>query len=82
MSQYDAMRALASGNNQPNLNAEMIANVHISLPPLKVQRKLVERVATARAEMARERAAAAQLRQTIAAEVESLILGAKPLKPA
>ena len=41
-----------------------------------------ERVTAARAEMARERAAAAQLRQTIAAEVESLILGAKPLKPA
>lgn len=82
MSQYDAMRTLASGNNQPNLNAEMIANLQISLPPLKIQRKLVERVTVARAEIARERAAAAELRQTIAAEVESLILGTKSLKQA
>ena len=82
MSQYDAMRALASGNNQPNLNAEMIANLQIALPPLEVQRKLVERVTAARAEIARERAAAAALRQTIAAEVEALILGTQPVKQA
>jgi len=47
-----------------------------------VQRKLVERVTAARAEMARERTAAAALRQTIAAEVEALILGIQPFKPA
>ena len=47
-----------------------------------VQRKLVERVTAARAEMARERTAAAALRQTIAAEVEGLILGPEPLKEA
>jgi hypothetical protein len=44
-----------------------------------VQRKLVECVTAARAEIARERAAAAQLRQTIAAEVEALILGTERL---
>jgi restriction endonuclease S subunit len=82
MSQYDAMRALASGNNQPNLNAEMIANLQIALPPLEVQRKLVERVTAARAEIAHERAATAALRQTIAAEVEALILGTQPVKQA
>jgi len=38
------------------------------LPPLAVQRKLVERVTAVRAEIASERAAAAQLRQTIAAD--------------
>jgi len=32
--------------------------------------------------MARERAAAAQLGQAVAAEVESVILGTKPLKEA
>ena len=38
-----------------------------------------ERVIAARAELARERAAAA-MRQTIAAEVEALILGIQPIK--
>ena len=67
---------------QNNINSEEIRTLRVPLPPLEVQRKLVERVTAARAEMARECAAAAQLRQTIAAEVESLILGAKLLKPA
>ncbi len=59
----------------------MIANLQISVPPLAIQCKLVERVSAARAEMARERRAAAQLRQTIATEVEALILGGKsPVK--
>jgi len=63
---------------QNNINSEEIRTLRVPLPPLEVQRKLVERVNVARAEMARERAAATQLRQTIAAEVESLILGVKP----
>jgi type I restriction enzyme S subunit len=61
-----------------SMNAPELERFLIPLPPLAVQRKLVERVAAARAEMARERAAAAALRQTIAAEVEALILGEKP----
>jgi restriction endonuclease S subunit len=64
------------------IGADDITSFPIPLPPLAVQRKLVERVTAARAEIARERAAAAELRQTIAAEVESLILGIQLLKPA
>ena len=60
---------------QNNINSEEIRTLRVPLPPLEVQRKLVERVIAARAEIARERAAAAALRQTIAAEVEALILG-------
>jgi type I restriction enzyme S subunit len=60
---------------QNNINAQEIRTLRVPLPPLEVQRKLVERVMAARAEMARERAAAAQLCQTIANEVEALILG-------
>ncbi len=67
---------------QNNINSEEIRTLRVPLPPLEVQRKLVERVTAARAEIARERAAAAELRQTIAAKVESLILGTKPLKQA
>jgi hypothetical protein len=56
-----------------------LLGLYLPLSPLEIQRKLVERVTAARAEIARERAAAALLRQTIAAEEEALILGAKPL---
>jgi type I restriction enzyme S subunit len=62
---------------QNNINSEEIRTLRVPLPALEVQRKLVERVTAARAEVARERAAATRLRQTIAAEVESLILGTK-----
>jgi type I restriction enzyme S subunit len=63
---------------QNNINSEEIRTLCIPLPPLEIQHKLVERVTAARVEIARERAAATQLRQTTAAEVESLILGTKP----
>ena len=45
-----------------------------------LERKLVERVTVTREEIARECGATEQLRQTITAEVESVILGTKPLK--
>jgi type I restriction enzyme S subunit len=64
---------------QNNINSEEIRTLRVPLPPLEVQRKLVERVTATRAEITRERAAATQLRQTIAAEVEARILGTKTL---
>jgi type I restriction enzyme, S subunit len=60
---------------QNNINSEEIRTLRVPLPPLEIQRKLVECVTAAQAEMACERAAAAELHQTIAAEVEVLILG-------
>jgi len=64
---------------QNNINSEEIRKLCVPLPPPEVQRKIVERVTAARAEIAHERAAAAALRLSIAAEVESLILGGKAL---
>jgi type I restriction enzyme S subunit len=75
--QIDALSRQIIG--QANINSGEIRSLRIPLPPLKDQRNLVERVTTARAEIARERAAVAELRQTIAAQVESLILGTQPL---
>lgn len=79
MSQYDNMRLLASGNNQPNLNAEMIANLLIPLPPIGKQKQIVERVAAGRAQIARERQAADTLAKDIHTDIEALILGARTL---
>ncbi|WP_216328600.1 restriction endonuclease subunit S [Deinococcus aestuarii] len=75
MSEYEHLRALASGNNQPNLNAGMIATYPLPLPPLDVQRELVARVAEARAEAGRLRKEARRLREETRAEVEAMILG-------
>jgi type I restriction enzyme S subunit len=72
-------RSAKTSSGLGTINSNEVRSAPIPLPPLEVQRKLVERVTAARAEIARERAAAAKLRQTIAAEVESLILGTKPL---
>lgn len=77
MSQYDIMRALASGNNQPNLNADMIANLRIPVPPKVDQKKIVDRVAAGRAEIARELEFAEHLAKEINAEIEAMILGTK-----
>jgi len=79
MSEYDDLRDLASGNNQPNLNAEMIATYSIPLPPLEVQRDLVRRVEESRAEVTRLRAQAARHAQEAQAEVEAAILGSEDL---
>ncbi|NOH84767.1 restriction endonuclease subunit S [Vibrio sp. 03-59-1] len=42
MHEYDRIRALASGNNQPNLNAAMIKNYPVILPPLARQVEIVK----------------------------------------
>ena len=35
------MRELASGTNQPNLNAQMIKNYKIVVPPIETQKKII-----------------------------------------
>lgn len=42
--EYDRLRELASGNSQPNLNAEMIKNYPVVIPPIPEQQKIVDRV--------------------------------------
>ncbi len=56
-----------------------IAGFPIPLPPLSVQRAIMERVEAGRAEIAREREAADRLRRETQADVEAMILGAKPV---
>lgn len=80
MGEYDRLRELASGNNQPNLNAEMIANYDVPLPPLETQQALVAAITAARRRAADLRAEAERLRQEAAAEVEAAIL-AMPREP-
>lgn len=67
---------------QANINTVELRSLQIPLPPLTVQQQIMERVASGRAEIAREREAAENLSRSINAEVEALILGTKSLKDA
>lgn len=42
MNEYKRLRALASGNNQPNLNADMIKNYPVVVPPINIQEKIID----------------------------------------
>ncbi len=59
------------------ISADDILNFPLPLPPLAVQKQIVERVAAGREEMAHEREVADRLARDISAEVEALILGTK-----
>jgi len=75
--QIDALSRQIIG--QANVNSEELRGLQIPLPPLPVQKKIMERVASGRAEIAREREAAERLAQEITADVEAMILGTKPV---
>lgn len=64
---------------QANINSVELRGIQIPLPPLAVQEKIMEHVADARSEIAREQESAERLSNEIIAEVEALILGSKTL---
>ncbi|MEI8376350.1 MAG: restriction endonuclease subunit S [Planctomycetota bacterium] len=78
--EYNRLRELGSGNNQPNLSAELIRGYPIVIPPLAVQRQIVERVAKRREEIARLKADAKTCADAAKAAVEGMILGTKPIE--
>lgn len=43
INEYDRIRELASGNSQPNLNADMIKNYPIVVPPLENQKEIISK---------------------------------------
>jgi len=77
MGVYENLRNLASGNNQPNLNAEMIANYEVPMPPLEFQKDLVKEVQLRRASIKATRDAVTIQINEIKAEIEAMILGTK-----
>lgn len=40
--EYNRLRALASGNNQPNLNAQIIKDYKVVIPPLSIQKGIIK----------------------------------------
>jgi type I restriction enzyme S subunit len=62
---------------QNNINSGELRGLQIPLPPLAMQKQIMERVAAGREEIARERETADRLARDINAEVEAMILGTK-----
>jgi type I restriction enzyme S subunit len=67
---------------QANVNSVELRGLQIPLPPLAVQKEIMERVAAGREEIAHERETADRLDIEINAEIEALILGTKTLREA
>lgn len=42
MGEYERLRAMASGNNQPNLNAQMIKDYKVIIPPKELQAEIIQ----------------------------------------
>jgi len=51
MNEYDRLRELASGNSQPNLNAQMIKDYKVIIPPLDIQNQIVESIIKMKSEV-------------------------------
>ncbi len=75
--QIDALSRQIIG--QANVNSEELRSLQFPLPPLTVQRQIVERVAAGRAEIAKLKAAAKAAMEAAKADVEAMILGTKPV---
>jgi type I restriction enzyme S subunit len=66
--------------NLASINSNDLRELNVPLPPLTVQRQIVERVAKRREEIARLRADAKNCADAARASVEGMILGTKPIE--
>ena len=51
MGEYDRMREMASGNNQPNLNAQMLKDYNVIIPPFEIQTKIINTINSIKAKI-------------------------------
>lgn len=70
---YNDLRSMASGNNQPNLNAGKINNYEVVVPPLAIQNEIVEHISALRAEQKNLQQQASNLRTQASQQFEQTI---------
>lgn len=70
---YDDIRSMASGNNQPNLNAEKIKNYDIVVPPISKQMQLIDFVKSLKDKQEQLKALSTELISTAYKEFEQKI---------
>lgn len=75
-----AKKYFVGSAGQQRVPSSFLEDLVIPLPPLAVQKQIMERVAAGREDIAREREAAGHLARDINAEVEALILGTKKVR--
>ena len=72
-SQTDNLKSMAYGGAQPNINASIIANYNIPLPPLNIQNKIVARINAFRVEQKRLHLRSSELREQAEMQLERKI---------
>ena len=70
---YNDLRSLASGNNQPNLNAEKIKNYDVVIPPIEIQNAIVENINKQKSQIKKFKLQAGNLRKEALEEFEKEI---------
>lgn len=70
---YNDLRSMASGNNQPNLNAGKINNYEVVVPPLAIQNEIVNHISALRAKQKHLQQQASDLRTQAAQQFEQTI---------
>lgn len=76
MNEYERLREMASGNNQPNLNAQMIKTYPLVIPPIDIQKQIVSYFLTQRKEIKLLREQAKKNRQNALSDFEKEIFKA------
>ena len=71
--EYERIRELASGNNQPNLNAGMIKTYPIVLPPLPIQEEIVNHINQIKTQIKELRKQAQELREKAKKDFEGSV---------
>lgn len=70
---YNDLRSLASGNNQPNLNAEKIKNYDVVVPPIEIQNTIVGHISEQKEQIKQLKQKAETLRKEALEEFEKEI---------
>ncbi|WP_020535822.1 restriction endonuclease subunit S [Lewinella cohaerens] len=73
MNEYDRIRELASGNNQPNLNADMVKNYPVVLPPLPIQARIVDFFFKIKEEIKKNKSEAENIKEQSLLEFENTV---------
>lgn len=73
MNEYERLRALASGNNQPNLNADMINNYPVITPSLEIQKEIVNNIRNIKSQIERLKTLSESLREKAKKEIEEAV---------
>lgn len=72
-SRYQDLRSMASGNNQPNLNAGKIKDYDVVVPPLDIQNEIVAHITALRDEQKNLQQQASELRRQAQQQFEQAI---------